>query len=113
MGLACPIHLQSPRVTRQLLTVPVSPASPRGWQSHTVLLWAFPCCSSLRPVHPVHPADMGPHTPGTLHPMLPSPNNPCKQHRARAAPSACSTQIITPHTQHPVPLHETGFAGSS
>lgn len=105
MGLACPIHLQSPRVTRQLLTVPVSPVCPRGWQSHTVLLWAFPCHSGLRPMHPVHPTDMGPHTPGTPHPMLPSPNNPCNQHRAHAAPSACSTQTITPYTQRPHTRH--------
>lgn len=105
MGSMCPIHLQSPRVTRQLFTVPVSPVSPQGWQSPTVLLWAFPCHSAL---HPRAPHRHGtPHTPSTPHPMLPSPNHLCNQHHAHAAPkcmqhpNACSTQAITPYTQSP------------
>lgn len=107
MGLMCPIHLQSPHVTRQLLTVPVSPVSPQGWQSPTVLLWAFPCHSTLHPRAPSAPHRHGtPHTPSTPHPMLPSPNNLCNQHHAYAAPKCM--QHPSHHPIHPAPsTHST------
>lgn len=74
MGFMCSIHLQSPRVTRQLLTVPMSPVSPQGWQSPTVLLWAFPCHSALHPRAPSAPHRHG--TPHTAHTQHPTPHAP-------------------------------------
>lgn len=74
MGSACPVRPCSQLVTVSPATAPCPPASPQGWQGHTVLLYSFPCPSTPHTQHPTHPATRAPCTPSTLHAVHPAPH---------------------------------------
>lgn len=81
----------------------MSPVSPQGWQSHTVLLWAFPCHSALHshaPSAPHRHEIPHRHTAITPHPVLPPPNSLCSQHRAHTAPKPSPHTPRAHNTQH-------------
>lgn len=89
MGLMCPIHLQSPRVTCQLLwSCTRVPSVPTGVAEPHCAAVGFPLSEC-----PALPCTQC--TPQTWDPTQPSPHSPCSHHQTASVTS-------TVHTQHPV-----------
>uniref|UniRef100_A0A8D2PHM5 Nuclear factor I C n=1 Tax=Zosterops lateralis melanops TaxID=1220523 RepID=A0A8D2PHM5_ZOSLA len=66
-----PPHLNPQDPLKDLVSLALSP---QGWQSHTVLLWAFPCHSALHPHAPSAPQRH--RTSHTPHTQCPTPHAP-------------------------------------